>query len=375
MGARGAVCVARANERAPKTEATPLYVRDQKTLLERSTLAFQTGRSTPPLVPAPHALTTPSRASRYATTSRTMSGAPGRTPQRVSFRGFARRTPPREASPEPKNSTEVVEETPSFVLSSNSSDVIITGETKSAPVASAEYVTASAGTTTRTPVRGGTSQSRAPAEATPSSASKRLVFSTPSAKRRRVSRGVRTSLGSDASGAGGAGGGAGAAGTGGAGIIDGWQKLTWKTVRGHLDASRRASTDYQVNRRAPSFQALRLSLTGRLLTESGKKDWWPPWLLCDEHELRTHGVRNKAPGVFAKYASRDQGSERTRDFIDGVARIVTRFLRADECQIPTAAGLEMDEIIGERMSAILHWWNDQRRGASAATEMPPHPPQ
>lgn len=302
-----------------------------------------------------------------------MSGAPGRTPQRVSFRGFARRTPPREASPEP-NSTEVVQETPSFVLSSSSrsSDVVVTGEVP-APVAPAGYATASAGTTTRTPTRGGTSQSRAPAEATPSSASKRLVFSTPSAKRRRVS-GVRTSLGSDASGAGGAGGGAGAAGTGGAGIIDGWQKLTWKTVRGYLDEARRVSLDYQVTNRSAGFPGLRLALTGRLLTESGKKGWWPPWLLCDEHGLRTHGVRNKASGVFAKYASRDPGSERARDFIDGVARIVTRFLRADECQIPAAAGPEMDDIIGDRMSAILHWWNDQRGGSSAAPAMPPEPP-
>jgi len=303
-----------------------------------------------------------------------MSGAPGRTPQRVSFRGFARRTPPREASPEPNPSE--VDETPSFVLSSSSrsSDVVVTGEVP-APVAPAGYATASAGTTTRTPTRGGTSQSRAPAEATPSSASKRLVFSTPSAKRRRLS-GVRTSLGSDASGAGGAGGGAGAAGTGGAGIIDGWQKLTWKTVREYLDDVRRASTDYQVNPRAPSFQALRLSLTGRLLTESGKKDWWPPWLLCDEHELRTHGRRNKTQGVFPKYASRDEGSKGARNFIDGVARIVTRFLRDDKLPngIPNVHVNEMDDIIGDRMSAILTWWKDQRGGSSAAPAMPPEPP-
>jgi len=314
-----------------------------------------------------------------------MSGAPGKTPPRhVSYRGFARRTSQREPPPETNSndfvpettSNEVVEGTPASVRgsSSHSSDVVITGEVP-APVASAGYVTASAGTTTRTPVRGGTSQSRAHAEATPGSAAKRLVFSTPAAKRRRLSR-ERTSLageGSRATGAAGAGGGAGTGGTGGTDIIEGWQSLTWKTVRGYLDEARRVSLDYQVTNRSAGFPGLRLALTGRLLTESGKKGWWPPWLLCDEHGLRTHGVRNKAPGVFAKYASRDPGSKRARDFIDGVARIVTRFLR--ECQIPTAAGREMDEIIGECMSAILHWWNEQRRGASAATEMPPNPPQ
>lgn len=304
-----------------------------------------------------------------------MSGAPGSTPQRVSYRGYARRTPPREASPEP-NPTDVVEETPSLVLSSSSSDVVVTGEVP-APVASAEYVTASAGTTTRTPTRGGTSQSRAHAEATPGSAAKRLSFSTPAAKRRRLSHG-RTSLGGEGSRAtatAGAGGGAGAAGTGGADIIEGWQKLTWKDVRGYLNEARRASTDYQVNPRAPNFKALRLSLTGRLLTESGKKGWWPGDFLCDEHELRTHGVRNRTPGVFPKYASRDQGSASARDFIDRVARIVTRFLRDYEFSrgIPAASGPEMDAFIGDCMSAILRWWKAQRGGSSAATAMPPEP--
>ena len=170
--------------------------------------------------------------------------------------------------------------------------------------------------------------------------------------------------------------GTGAAGTGASDVIKGWQGLTWKTVRGHLDDSRRASTEYQVNPRARRFQALRLSMTGRLLTESGKKGWWPNDFLCDEHELRTHGVRNTARGVFAKYASRDTNSESARNLIAAVARIVTRFLRPDKLPnvIPDADVNEMDDIIEDRMSAILEWWNDQRGGSSVATAMPPPPP-
>jgi len=332
-----------------------------------------------------------------------MSGAPGKTPPRhVSYRGFARRTSQREPPPESNSndfvpettSNEVVEGTPASVRgsSSHSSDVVITGEVPPS-VDAATNVAASAETPTCTPTRGtrgGAFRSRPErtAEASGSPAKRLLFGATPADKRRRSSppsrpRSVRPrlshggmSLGGDASratGTGGAGGGAGAAGTGGTGIIEEWEYLTWKTVRGYLDEARRVSLDYQVTNRSAGFPGLRLALTGRLLTESGKKGWWPPWLLCDEHGLRTHGVRNKTPGVFAKYASRDPGSKRARDFIDGVARIVTRFLR--ECQIPTAAGREMDEIIGECMSAILHWWNEQRRGASAATEMPPNPPQ